>query len=252
VPALEAGSYPFNCLVHPTMVGTIEAVEGGGGGGGGGPSVTVAAQNIAFDTETIELPADTPATIVFENRDAGVQHNIAIYEDDTLATTLFEGELVTGPATVEYQIPPLPPGEYFFHCVVHPNMSGTVIVGGGGPGAIETSIPFTPSPVDTSPSAPTPSGGVATVVTAQGIAFDTAEIVLPASQAARIHFVNNDAGVQHNLVISGDESLAEQFFNGDLVMGVGEADYVIPPLEPGTYYFACVVHPNMNGVVTVA
>ncbi len=250
VPALEAGTYSFNCVVHPNMQGTLEAVEGGGGGGG--PSFAIAAQNIAFDTDTIELPADTPSTIVFDNLDAGVQHNISIYEDDTLATTLFEGELVTGPAKVEYRIPPLPAGEYFFHCVVHPNMSGTVIVGGGGGGSAptKTSIPFTPTPEVT--SAPSPSGGVTTMLTAQGIAFDAAEIVLPAGQASTIHFVNNDAGVQHNLVIARDESLAEQFFNGDLVSGVGEIDYLIPPLEPGTYYFACVVHPSMNGVVTVA
>ncbi|OFW77571.1 MAG: hypothetical protein A2Z48_08965, partial [Actinobacteria bacterium RBG_19FT_COMBO_70_19] len=80
VPALDPGTYAFNCLVHPTMTGTIEAVEGGGaGGGGGGPAIQMAAENIAFDTDTIELPADTASTIVFDNRDAGVQHNIAIY-----------------------------------------------------------------------------------------------------------------------------------------------------------------------------
>ena len=28
-------------------------------------------------------------------------------------------------------------------------------------------------------------------------------------------------------------------------------DYAIPPLEPGEYYFLCIVHPNMNGTVIV-
>jgi plastocyanin len=134
VDPLDAGTYYFLCVVHPNMTGEIEAVEGegGGGGGGGGGGLTVVAQNIAFDTDTIELPADTPTTITFDNRDAGVQHNIAIYSDADLSETLFPGELITGPATIEYQVPALPAGGDYFQCDVHPNMNGTVVVGGGG------------------------------------------------------------------------------------------------------------------------
>jgi len=243
VPALEAGTYPFRCVVHPNMVGTIRAVEGGGGPGGGGPSgsaIAVVAQDIAFDTDTLELVADTPATITFDNRDAGVQHNIAIYEDDSLETVLFKGDLVTGAATIEYQIPPLPPGEYYFRCDVHPSMQGTVIVRGGDGGG---------SPGATGP----PGGGASGVtVTAKGVAFDTADITLPAGQESAITLVNEDAGVQHNIVISTDASMSDELFNGELITGPATVTYTIPPLEPGTYYFYCLVHPNMNGVVTVA
>ena len=139
VDAIEAGAYFFRCIVHPNMTGEMQAVESGpdepGPGGPGG--VTVVAQNIAFDTSTIELPP-VPTTITFENRDAGVQHNIAIYSDSSVADELFNGELVTGPTTVQYEVPALPPGDLYFQCVVHPNMSGTVVVsdtagGGGGP-----------------------------------------------------------------------------------------------------------------------
>ncbi len=165
VPALDAGTYAFNCVVHPSMTGTMEAAEsgGGGGGGGGGPSVTVTAQNVAFDTDTISLPADTASTIVFHNRDAGIQHNIAIFEDDTMATVLFRGELVTGPGTADYRIPPLPAGEYYFHCDVHPNMNGTVVVGGDGGGSGGGPTGGTPTGASTSPGptmdmvTPTPS-----------------------------------------------------------------------------------------------
>jgi plastocyanin len=129
VPALEAGDYPFNCVIHPNMQGVIHAVAEGGAGG---PTLTVVAEAMAFDTDRIELPTDTPVTIELENRDAGVLHNISIYADDTLAEVLFEGELITGPATIEYRVPPLPPGEYYFHCDVHPNMNGRVVVGGEG------------------------------------------------------------------------------------------------------------------------
>ena len=142
VDPLAAGPYSFLCVVHPTMTGQIEAVEGGGGpgepgGGGGAPGgggepgggPTVVAQNIAFDTETIELPPEAVVTITFDNRDAGTPHNISIYSDESLGETLFQGEIVTGPATIPYEVGPFPAGEYYFHCDVHPNMNGAVRVG---------------------------------------------------------------------------------------------------------------------------
>ena len=137
VDPLEAGTYFFYCVVHPNMTGEIEAVEQPGGGDGPdgpgpgpGEGPVVAAMNLAFDTDTIELPADAPTTIMFDNQEA-VPHNIAIYSDDSLGELLFQGEIVTGPTTIEYDIPPLPAGEYFFQCDVHPTMNGRVIVGGG-------------------------------------------------------------------------------------------------------------------------
>ena len=151
VAPLGAGPYFFRCIVHPTMTGQMQAVQGQGGPGGmgesgpGGPGggVTVVAQNIAFDTSTIDLPP-SPSSITFDNRDAGVQHNIAIYSNSSLDQELFSGDLVTGPATVQYQIPALQPGEYYFQCNVHPNMSGSVVVSNSGAGA--------PSPEPTGPS----------------------------------------------------------------------------------------------------
>jgi plastocyanin len=135
VDPLDAGVYYFQCDVHPQMNGTVNAGSSGGGGGGGngggngggGGALTVTAQNVAFDTSTIELPADTESTITFDNQDT-VQHNIAIYTDDTLAENLFRGDLITGPETIDYPIPPLEAGEYYFQCDAHPTMSGTVVV----------------------------------------------------------------------------------------------------------------------------
>jgi plastocyanin len=103
--------------------------EGGGnGGGGGGAAVTVTAQGIAFDTDTIELPADAESTITFDNQDAGVPHNIAIYTDESASENLFPGAIITGADTIDYPIPPLEAGEYYFQCDVHPQMNGTVLV----------------------------------------------------------------------------------------------------------------------------
>jgi plastocyanin len=147
VDPLEPGPYSFLCVVHPTMTGQMEAVEGAGATGGGGPGepgggggspgggggpggeLTVVAQNIAFDTQAIELPSEQVVTITFDNRDAGVPHNISIYSDESLGELLFQGELITGPAAIPYEVGPFPPGEYYFQCDVHPNMNGAVRVG---------------------------------------------------------------------------------------------------------------------------
>ncbi len=55
-------------------------------------------------------------------------HNVAI--KDPSGTEVFKGDIITGPAQADYQVPALPPGTYQFVCSVHPNMTGTLKVGG--------------------------------------------------------------------------------------------------------------------------
>jgi plastocyanin len=91
---------------------------------------TVVAENVQFNTDTIELQAGEEASIPFENADS-VQHNIAIYEtpQDAQAqqNAIFDGDEITASETT-YQFPAPPKGEYVFQCDVHPAMSGQVIV----------------------------------------------------------------------------------------------------------------------------
>ena len=140
VPALEAGEYFFYCELHPgtAMEGTITVAEGAGAAGG----VQVVAQDTAFDTDELDLPADTATTITLDNRDPA-PHNVSIYEDDTASgEPLFTFDPFTGPASQTFDVPPIPEGEYYFRCDVHPTMEGTVVVapappegeGGGGDG----------------------------------------------------------------------------------------------------------------------
>ena len=137
MPPIQAGNYVFYCEVHPTtMNGTFTVAAGAPAGGNTEAGQVIAATNIAFDTDTLTFPADTPSTLTFQNNDAGIQHNVAIYTDDSLSKALFQGEVITGVTSVVYQIPAMPEGTYYFHCDIHPNMHGTVTVGtaGGKPG----------------------------------------------------------------------------------------------------------------------
>jgi len=87
-----------------------------------------AALNIAFVTKDLAAPADAPFQIEFDNQDTGIQHNIEI--KDPGGKTVFKGDLVTGAAKATYNVPALPAGAYTFVCTVHPNMTGTLKVGG--------------------------------------------------------------------------------------------------------------------------
>lgn len=220
------------------------------GGPPAGAVVRLAAQDIAFDPTKLSVPAGEPFTISFDNRDADTQHNVAIYDNEEFSgDPLFDGDIVTGPIQVDYDVDALPAGTYFFHCVVHPTMTGEIQVaqGGGGPtgGGPEGGPPGGGGPEGGGP------GGAPTVV-AQGIAFDTTTIQLPAGQGTSLTFDNRDAGIQHNIAIYRDDTLAENLFRGDIVTGPTTVDYSIPVLDAGEYYFQCDVHPNMNGTVTVA
>ena len=95
-----------------------------------GASVTLAltASGIAYDTATLEAPADTPFRIAFTNNDAGIPHNVSIHRDSATGTEVFKGEIFNGTDTRTYDVPALPAGTYTFVCSVHPNMVGTLMV----------------------------------------------------------------------------------------------------------------------------
>jgi len=94
-----------------------------------------------------------------------------------------------------------------------------------------------------------PVNGMLTI-TADGLAFDTGCLALPAGEAVTIRLVNADAE-PHDVAIYTDSSKSAQMFGGDIVDGGETIDYQIEALEAGTYYFDCTIHPAMNGSVVV-
>jgi plastocyanin len=220
------------------------------GGGPTGPVATVqlVAKNIQFVQQKLVVPASAPFAIDFQNDDAQTQHNVQIFDTkDFTGTPLFSGDLVTGVAKATYKVGALDPGTYYFHCEVHPTMTGTIQAKTGQP-------PGGPSAGGPSPSGPPPSGpagGSSVTVVAQNLQFDTDEIDLSAGQPSAITFENKDAGTQHDIAIFTDPSQSQVLFRGSLITGVATTKYEVPPLDPGTYYFHCDVHPTMNGSVVV-
>jgi plastocyanin/uncharacterized membrane protein len=95
----------------------------------GTDTITVCAfDDQAFVPDHLQLPASEPVEVAFDNRDGGVQHNVAIYRDESAEESLFVGDLIAGAETVTYDVPALDPGEYYFRCDVHPQMNGSVEV----------------------------------------------------------------------------------------------------------------------------
>jgi plastocyanin len=96
------------------------------GSGGAVVQVTLTASGIAYDTDTLEVPANTPFQIVFTNNDAGIPHNVAIHKDSPTGELVWQGDIFNGVETRTYDVPALPAGTYGFVCTVHPNMTGTL------------------------------------------------------------------------------------------------------------------------------
>jgi len=257
VAPLPEGSYFFHCEVHPaTMTGTITATAGGAA-----PGPTVVAKDLSFDTKEIDLPPQTPTALTFDNQDQGVTHNIHIFTDETMASSLFDGKDEVGPATETYTVPPLDAGTYYFHCDTHPTMNGAVKVaaegaGGGGGGGGGGGSPG-PSETPSSAGSPPPSDGggggapAEASISATALAFDTATLSFPADAPVALTFDNQDAGVSHNVAIYQDQAYTQPKFNGEIVTGPTTVTYDVPPLAAGTYYFKCDVHPTMAGTVSV-
>lgn len=95
------------------------------GGGDCELTIEIKAENIQFDIDAFEVPADTAFCIAFENLDA-VPHNVAIYDG---GEALFQGQILNEAGSITYEVPALPAGDYSFICDVHPQaMVGDVTV----------------------------------------------------------------------------------------------------------------------------
>lgn len=90
--------------------------------------VTISAHDLRFSAECMVAGAGVAFVVRFTNNEAAL-HDVAIYRDRTKATKYLEGETFTGPnVTKDYPVAALPAGEYYFECIVHPDMNGALYV----------------------------------------------------------------------------------------------------------------------------
>jgi len=90
-------------------------------------SLSISARSVKFDKDTLVAKADADVVVRFENRDGGVNHNVAVYTDSSARTNLFRGDLFEGERTMEYRFRAPAAGVYYFRCDAHPNMNGAFI-----------------------------------------------------------------------------------------------------------------------------
>jgi len=84
---------------------------------------------------------------------------------------------------------------------------------------------------------------------AQGMAFNTSTITVPAGANVTVNFDNQDAGVRHNFAAYDSAAMQKVIFRGELIAGPKKIVYTFDaPKEPGTYRFQCDPHASfMNG-----
>ena len=99
-------------------------------------------------------------------------------------------------------------------------------------------------------------GGTATVtdgaveITAADLAFDATTIEATAGEDFTITLVNDDSA-PHNISLYSEEG-GDQIVLGDTAEAGQTVTVDVSALEPGTYYFQCDIHPDMNGTVVVS
>ncbi len=90
-----------------------------------GVTLTVVARDSLFATKSLSAAAG-PVTIVFDNQDTAVAHNIHFFSK---AGSIGMTQVMTGPAPETLSLGTLAPGAYAYKCDVHPTtMTGVLTV----------------------------------------------------------------------------------------------------------------------------
>jgi plastocyanin len=96
-----------------------------------GTTVQVVARGIAFDKDCLAAPAGTAFSVVFDNQDASIPHNVDILSGPGgthIGGANGPSDVITGVEQTTYQVGALDPGTYYFQCDIHPNMHGAFVV----------------------------------------------------------------------------------------------------------------------------
>lgn len=118
--AAQAGPWSKDCTSLPSDAEPVPATQ-----------ITILAEKGAaacgFTVLRLAVPANAPATVVFEDRDPVVPHNFALYRDQGYDDPIVVGTYILAPEADTIALPPLPAGAYHFVCDAHTRtMFGTL------------------------------------------------------------------------------------------------------------------------------
>ncbi len=86
-------------------------------------AIVISANNLQFDTDALSSPAGA-VTIVFDNRDSGVPHNIHFHRGmKVTGESVGKTDVENGKTRQTLELD-LDAGPYYYQCDVHPNMKG--------------------------------------------------------------------------------------------------------------------------------
>lgn len=132
--ASAAASAPASTSPSTAPSASAGASPSAAASGGTGDTLTVTAPTGAttagFDPKTLETAANKPFSLVFDNQDPGVPHNVVLKNPDGSSVAVTgDTKFFNGPGERTYQVPALKAGDYKYICEVHPTvMIGTLTV----------------------------------------------------------------------------------------------------------------------------
>jgi plastocyanin len=94
---------------------------------------TLIAKSIQWDLKQLLFQANTKITVTVDNQDSalGVPHNFGLFTNAarTADKEIYKPPKDTAPGqNVDYVVPALKAGTYYFQCDIHPSMNGTATV----------------------------------------------------------------------------------------------------------------------------
>ena len=94
-------------------------------------AATLTAQNIQWTTNQLLFKANEKITVTVDNKDAtGQPHNLGIWTDPSRTSDEIykPAKDVAAGDKLDYIIPALKAGKYYFECDIHKSMNGTITV----------------------------------------------------------------------------------------------------------------------------
>jgi len=238
VTFVVAGEYPYIDERNDedrSYFGTVVVIDDQPAGGPPPEQATVTLNDESFQPPALEVAVG--ATVTWENIDG----------DDDHTVTADEGAFNSGvmPVGAAFDHTFDAPGSYSYFCAIHPEMVGTITVGGDAPAQTEDVAAESPASVETATTVDGIDPADAAVtgpVMASIVDLTFQPPIVEVDAGASVTWTNED-GVPHTVT-----ARTADFNSGVMQEG---ATFSQTFDEPGTFDYFCAIHPSMSGTVVV-